>query len=149
MPMSMRWQLTIASDPHNLPFIAQFVRDAARAAGLHDDAIFAIELACDEACNNVIEHAYRRMDGSLHLTCSVHQADFIVEIQDQGQPFDPTSVRAPKRKRRPTDLPVGGLGIHLMRQLMDVVEYRFSSETGNHLTMTKRNVVPLSAQGEV
>ena len=146
--MSKRWQLTIASDLHNLPFIAQFVRDTGRAAGLNDDALFAIELACDEACNNVIEHAYRHTDGPLHLTCSVRQADFVIEIQDQGRPFDPTIVLPPKRLRRPADRPVGGLGIHLMRQLMDVVEYRFSPESGNHLMMVKRNVVPLSAPGE-
>ena len=68
-----RQQLTIASDLHNLPLIAQFVRNAGRAAGLNDDALFAIELACDEACNNVIEHAYRDAAGPLpvsytHLT---------------------------------------------------------------------------------
>ncbi len=146
--MSKRWQLTIASDLHNLPLIAQFVRDAGRAAGLDEGALFAVELACDEACNNVIEHAYRGAKGLLRIACSVSQADFVIEIQDNGHPFDLTVIRPPKRIRRPADLPVGGLGIHLIRTLMDTVEYRFSPETGNHLTMIKKGVVPLTTPGE-
>lgn len=143
--MNNDWQLTIASDLHNLPLIAQFVRNAGRAAGLNDDALFAIELACDEACNNVIEHAYRDAAGPLHIACSVRQADFIIQIQDQGRPFEPPIARPLNHLRRRANTPVGGLGIHLMRKLMDVVEYRFDTQFGNHLTMIKRQVVPISA----
>ncbi len=142
--MNNDWQLTIASDVRNLALISQFVRNAGRAAGLDDAAIFAVELACDEACNNVIEHAYRDASGPLRITCSINQADFIIQIQDQGRPFDPPTARPLQPRRQSADTPVGGLGIHLMRQLMDVVEYRFDEQTGNHLTMIKRQVAPAS-----
>ena len=146
--MSKRWQLKIASDLRHLPFVGQFVRESGRAAGLDEGDLFEVELACEEACNNVIEHAYRNAQGDIDITCTVTGSDFVIEIQDQGRPFDPTQFPPLGRRRRPGQVTIGGLGIHLMRELMDVISYRFDPTTGNHLTMIKRGAATRPAPGQ-
>ena len=64
--------LTVASDVANLEIIADFVIKAAQKAKLDEKDIFAIQVAVDEACTNVIEYAYGDAPGDIHLTCLTH-----------------------------------------------------------------------------
>jgi serine/threonine-protein kinase RsbW len=59
-------------------------------------------------------------------------------MRDFGKPFDPSKVKQPNLKADLSDRQIGGLGVYLMRKLMDDVSYQSNSETGNLLTMTKR-----------
>ena len=134
-------ELTIASDMANLPQVLEFVRNGCLAAGMSDDAAFACELATDEACTNVIEHAYRgRRDGVIRITWQRNDDAFIVRLHDRGKPFDPAKISKPPLNRKLEERTVGGLGLHFMRSVMDEVRFEFDKNTGNTLTMIKRVV---------
>jgi serine/threonine-protein kinase RsbW len=132
-------ELTVSSDLDGLPQVIDFVRQACMVAGLPDNAIFACELATDEACTNIIEHAYGgRSDGVIRVSCWTENGAFVVQFYDQGAAFDPTQIREPLLTEELAQRPLGGLGMHFMRSLMDEVRFEFDPVAGNVLTMTKR-----------
>lgn len=131
-------QLTVSSALHDLPLVINFVRRCCRTAGLSEDASFACELAADEACSNIMEHAYSgRSDGVIHVACWVAGQCFVLRFRDHGRTFDPARVQKPTLDADLLDRPVGKLGIHIMRSLMDDVRYEFDAVEGNTLTMSK------------
>lgn len=133
--------LVVSSSLDELPRVIEFVRQACLKAGLDDDTIFACELATDEACTNIIEHAYQgRQDGVIRVACQVSNTSFTVEFHDHGQPFDPDQVLPPNLSGDLADREIGGLGLHFMRRLMDEVRFEFDEQAGNTLVMTKRLV---------
>jgi len=114
------------------------VGEAAEAAGLDEDASFHCRLAVDEACTNIIEHAYGGEDiGSIEITCKIEPGVCSIEIVDYGKPFNPDTVPTPDPAASLEELQPGGIGLHLMRQIMDTVEFRFG-EGRNTLLMVKR-----------
>ncbi len=134
-------RLTVPGRFEYLAQIAEFVTRAAREAGLNDDDVFHVEMAVDEACSNVIEHAYAEFVGDIELTCAVPEAGRLdIVIHDHGLPFDPDSVPEPNVSdgAHLDAMQEGGLGLYFMRKLMDEVQFRFEPEHGNTLYMSKR-----------
>jgi anti-sigma regulatory factor (Ser/Thr protein kinase) len=120
----------------NLSVIADFISGSMSQFGIEADE-FEVQTAVDEACTNIIKYAYSGEGGIITLTCEVRDNDFVVTIRDRGKPFDPSTVPpsdlgADLDKRR-----IGGLGIYLMRKLMDDVSYSFDAKKGNTLVMRK------------
>lgn len=139
MGESTQFEATFRNDTAHLSEIRQFVRDKARAVGFPDESIDNIELAVDEACANIMEHAYPPgvLDPGLHLTI-LHEADrFTVVISDRGETFDPSKVKPPVMKEYISEYRVGGLGIYLMRTLMDQVDYHIQPGIKNEVRMVK------------
>jgi anti-sigma regulatory factor (Ser/Thr protein kinase) len=123
----------------NLDEIREFVGDGARRVGFSDKDIYAIQLAADEASSNIIEHAYAgTTGGKLEVELSVSANELKIIMRDHGKPFDPSSVPEPNVKADLSERKIGGLGMYLMRKLMDEVSYESSPENGNILTMIKR-----------
>jgi len=125
----------------DLPRIVEFVEDACEQAGVAPAARFDLQLAVEEACTNVIEHAYAGRGGDFSLEFDVRGPDVVITVRDRGEPFDPTSVPMPDRNLPLERRPIGGLGMYLMRQLMDEMHFSFGAD-GNVLEMVKRDVVP-------
>ena len=121
--------------------VCQFVVAGAEKSGFGIDELFQIELACDEACTNVIEHAYGGEEkGDIRVTWQFSGGAFTITIVDDGRPFDPDEIPAPKVPADPNDLDdlqIGGLGIHFMRKLMDEVQFHMDDRQGNRLIMIK------------
>ncbi len=118
--------------------IRDFVGDIARAGGFGDKDIYNIQLAADEAASNIIEHAYEGVsNGLLELSCEVKNGSIIIIMVDHGESFDPSAIPMPDLKADLSERKIGGLGIFLMRKLMDEVHYE-SKSPGNILTMIKR-----------
>ena len=143
--------LTVPGRYDQIQVICKFVSAGARDAGLVADVVFHLELCCDEASTNIIEHAYGAEDvGQITVTYEISGQEFRVTLRDNGRPFDPNTVPEPKLPREysePNDvalgdimdsLQVGGLGIHFMRKLMDEVHYSFNGKHGNTLVLVKR-----------
>jgi anti-sigma regulatory factor (Ser/Thr protein kinase) len=120
----------------NLSLIADFIAMAMRQIGTEEE-IYKVQTAVDEACTNIIQHGYSAKGGMIAISCELQGNDFVVTIRDRGKPFDPGSVPPPDLEADLNHRRVGGLGMYLMRKLMDDVSYDFDAEKGNKLTMRK------------
>jgi anti-sigma regulatory factor (Ser/Thr protein kinase) len=119
--------------------IREFVGDIARAGGFSDKDVYNIQLATDEAASNIIEHAYENIsDGILELSCGMEGDAIKIILIDRGESFDPSEVPLPDLKADLSERKIGGLGIFLMRKLMDEVHYEPKPDKSNVLTMIKR-----------
>lgn len=123
----------------SLDAIRQFIAESARQAGFSEKEAYAIQSATDEASANIIEHAYGgEGKGRIEIECAWSGDEFKIVIRDWGKPFNPARVPKPNLSDDLSRRKVGGLGMYLMRRLMDKVEYRSSPKGGNVLTMVKR-----------
>lgn len=137
--MDTEQTLTFPGRFDSLAAISEFVARAAEAAGLDARAVYQVELAVDEACSNIVEHAYGgEGHGDIEVTCRINSDGLTVMLRDYGRPFDPTGVAPPDLHASLEDRDLGGLGLYFMRQLMDEVHFEFTSDSGNLLTMVKR-----------
>lgn len=145
--MGKKQTLTVPGHYAGVKQICQFIAQGAEEAGLGETAVYHIELACDEASANIIEHAYGA-EGAGDIEISWHIANnfFVVTIHDNGRRFDPSQIPPPPSvKKLPQSdefdtIKVGGLGIHFMRQMMDEVTFSYDLQRGNKLIMKKRIV---------
>lgn len=131
------YELAVPAQFENLALIGDFIASVARRAGFDEKGVFNLQLACDEACTNVIEHAYSGRPGRIRIAVSVYADRIQIEVHDTGRPFDPSAVRAPDLEAPLERRETGGLGLHFMRSIMDEVRFEFG-EGGNRLTMVKR-----------
>jgi anti-anti-sigma factor len=120
-----------------LAAISEFVVTEARAAGLDEHAVWEVQLAVDEAATNVIQHSYKQVKGSLTVAVDCVDNEFLIQLNDRGKPFDPDNVPEPDLVSPLEERKTGGLGLYLMRKLMDRVEFTFH-DGENVLLMAKR-----------
>jgi serine/threonine-protein kinase RsbW len=119
--------------------IREFVGGVARQGGFSDKDVYNIQLATDEAASNMIEHSYENIqDGVIDLSCGMEGDQIRIVLIDYGEPFDPSAIPLPDLKADLSDRKIGGLGIFLMRKLMDEVHYEPKPDKSNVLTMIKR-----------
>ena len=123
----------------SLAGIRKFVSEAASNAGFDDKDIYAVELAVDEACSNIIEHAYGG-EGKGEIICTCNDINIGLEIilRDDGKRFDPEGVSPPDFSVELDKLEPHGAGLYLIRNMMDDVDFKFSKDAGNELRMVKR-----------
>ena len=132
------YNLTVTSELENLERIAQFIERVAEETGMDDESAYALQLSVDEACTNVMDYAYQGRRGQpVYIECQADDGQCTVVIRDCGRPFDPAAVPEPDLTSPLFRRQVGGLGIFLMRKLMDDVRFRFDAGRGNEVTMVK------------
>ena len=128
-----------SADFRNLDSIRAFVSEAAERAGFSGKDLYSVQLAADEACSNIIEHAYADVpDGEIEIACQTQAGQITIVIHDHGKEFDISKVRKPNLSRDLSEREVGGLGVYLIHKLMDEVHFESSKKHGNTLTMIKR-----------
>ena len=119
--------------------IREFVGDIARKGGFGEKDVYNIQLATDEAASNIIEHAYEGVtNGVLDLSCGMENDAIKIVLIDYGESFDPSVIPIPDLKADLSERKIGGLGIFLMRKLMDEVHYEPRADKSNVLSMIKR-----------
>ena len=102
------------------------------------EVVFNLQLALEECVTNVIMYAYpAEEEHTIKVTAELIQPELILTIEDSGIAFDPTQVSEADTSLSAEERPIGGLGIFLVRQLMDSVDYR-REEGKNLLTLKKR-----------
>jgi len=135
--MSQRYQMTRAAELESLSAFREFISDCCSRHNVPNETVFELKLAVDEACTNVIEHGYKGMDpGSIILSFRIEPDRILVSITDFGHVFEPSEAPKPDVESALEDRPLGGLGLYLIYQMMDNIDYQ-SSEDGNTLTFTK------------
>ena len=140
--------LSVSSPGHAryLAYIRALVCDSARAVGFDPDEVARIEMAVDEACTNVLKHAYapnsawQRQDRPPEIRIQIltdHPDLLIVEINDHGRGFDFAAYDPGVLAERTARMQTNGYGIAIMRRFMDEVTYHSSAEHGNTLRLVK------------
>jgi serine/threonine-protein kinase RsbW len=122
----------------NLGSFRDFVEAASDECGLHPDDLFALRLAMDEACSNIIEHGYAGLEtGSITLELEIDAGLAVLRITDFGHPFEPKAGPPPDLDAPLEERPIGGLGLFLIYSTMDSVDYN-SGPGGNTLILTRK-----------
>lgn len=125
-----------------LHLLSDCIADMLRLLEQMQDAemvIYNIQLAVHEACTNIVRHAYENKGEGrilITLTLSFDPPQLTIELQDTGKPFDAESYAPPDLD----DVPIGGMGIFLIRNLMDDVTYT-PVPGRNHWSLTKSLLV--------
>ena len=134
-----RFVLEVPSSTENLSMIRDFVSRIGRQARMDEQSISNLELAVDEACANVIEHAYGEDVGrEVIVRALIDEETLRISVIDTGKGFDPTTVIPPPVDSLVAGRRSGGLGIRLIRSLVDEVSYEITPGQKNELHMVKR-----------
>lgn len=133
----MFFKLTIHNDINEISRLAPFLDEVADAHGIAPDVAFKISLALDEAMANSINYAYPKDTvGVITLEVESEDGELIFRLIDEGIPFDPTQEGDVDTSLSVDERPIGGLGIFLIKQMMDSVSYEYVDRK-NILTLKK------------
>jgi anti-sigma regulatory factor (Ser/Thr protein kinase) len=127
-----------ASRMDDLGALTDFLDQACRKAGADDDMLFAVRLAVEEAFTNIVEHGYAERSGPVEVRVDADARGLTITLLDEAPPFDPADAPAPDLDSLLEDREPGGLGWHLVRQLMDEVKREPRAPHGNVLTLVKK-----------
>lgn len=129
-------ELRIPARPDRLSLVRALVKGAAEAAGCSSDLCDKLVIALNEACMNVIQHAYKGDEsGEMVLEILNNGSQLFFRLEDHAAPIDLDSVKP----RNLEELRPGGLGVHFIREIMDECEMgHLEKGAGNYLEMTKR-----------
>ncbi len=139
--MNTRYFIRIAAELKNLAEIRRFVEETASALGVDPAVIPGMLLAVDEAVSNIIAHGYQGQGGAVEIEVGRERDALVIRLRDEADPFDPTSVPPPDVTLPLEQRIPGGLGIHLIRQVVDEMTHRVTPQGGNELTLVKRGIV--------
>jgi serine/threonine-protein kinase RsbW len=137
--MERTFQLHVPSSTENLSMIRDFVGSIGERAGFSKGELVKLELAVDEACANVIEHAYGS-DGTREVTvkATIDPDTVQIRIVDTGRGFDPATIAEADLDSLIRQRKSGGLGMRLIKSIMDEVHYEIVPGQKNELAMMKR-----------
>lgn len=134
-------RLQMVSDPVYLSGAREMVASVSRRLGFSEEACGQIALAIDEALCNVIRHGYeRRRDGPIWLSLwplpgeNGHAGGLRIVVEDEAKQVDPAQIKS----RDLDEIRPGGLGVHIIRQVMDEVNFEKRERVGMRLTLVKR-----------
>ncbi|MBQ6746195.1 MAG: ATP-binding protein [Bacteroidaceae bacterium] len=133
----MQRTIELNNDIADIPQLSAFIDSFSEEAGLDFSLTMSLNLAMEEAVVNVMEYAYPEgTQGKVDISASVEGDDVIFVISDSGTAFDPTAKADVDVNQEVEDRPIGGLGIHLVRKIMDSVKYE-RIDGKNILTLQK------------
>lgn len=129
-------KLRFHADPNVLVTVRSQVREAASVVGCCSQVTSQLEIAVNEACNNIIQHAYKGdPSGEIVLEILNNGTDIIFRLTDFAKPADPARIKP----RDLSDIRPGGLGTHFMREIMDDCSFeQLADGSGNCLEMVKK-----------
>ena len=135
---TLQRSITLSNDVQEIPQLAQFVDEVCEAVGFGTSPTMSMNLAIEEAVVNVMEYAYPKGTKgyvSIEAVANAERLKFI--ISDSGTPFDPTAKGEVDITLSAEERPIGGLGIHMVRQIMDSINYE-RTDGKNVLTLRKK-----------
>jgi len=133
-----KYQLKIPSQSDNLSIIRDVVAKVASRVGFDTDEASKIELAVDEACTNVIKHAYANNSNQMiEVSIKIDQKKLIIIVADKGKGFNPDEIKLPDLNKSIKEGRKGGLGLCLIKTLMDKVEFEIKPGLKNQVKMIK------------
>ena len=128
-----------AGTHENLPHFLAFIEDVCARIDADQDTKYALRLAVEEVCTNLVVHGYRGMPaGPIEIAAHDGGDRVTLVIRDRSPPFDPTNAPPPDLTSDVEHRKPGGLGWHLVKQVMDEIDYAAGTTVGNVLTLVKR-----------
>jgi sigma-B regulation protein RsbU (phosphoserine phosphatase) len=138
--MKLQRSITLPNDIEEVPQLAAFVDEVCEIAGFDMSTTMSINLALEEAVVNVMSYAYPAGTvGNVNIEAVANDNRLKFIISDWGTPFDPTAEKEVDTTLSAEERPIGGLGIHLVRQIMDSINYE-RIDGKNVLTLRKKLV---------
>ena len=127
-------EIKLPSDPQFLKIIRSGISHISKICGFSNEESNAVTIAVDEAASNIIKHTYNGAKNELIVVnFRILEDRLEVVLRDFGKKVDPETIKS----RDLNEIRPGGLGVHLIKSTMDVVNYDNSFEVGNQLTMVK------------
>lgn len=134
----MEKSIVLANDISEIGKLSEFVEEIGCELSLSPDVIFNLNLVLEEAVVNVINYAYPKEEHqSIYLSAHLHEGSIVLVVTDTGKEFDPTLAPEVDITLSADERPIGGLGIFLIRQIMNEVRYE-RIDGKNILTLEKK-----------
>lgn len=138
--MSAKISLKILTEPKELEHIFSAVEDLAEKEGWPPDLVFRVNLTLEELGLNIMNHGHDEGTHEIEIELTSEDDALTIEIKDDGKPFDPlTDAPEPDLESSVGVRTPGGLGVHLVRTMMDELSYR-REQGKNHVTLVSRRV---------
>ena len=138
--MKLQRSITLPNDIEEVPQLAAFVDEVCEIVGFDMSTTMSLNLALEEAVVNVMSYAYPSgTTGNVNIEAMANDKRLKFVISDWGTPFDPTAEKEVDTTLSAEERPIGGLGIHLVRQIMDSINYE-RIDGMNVLTLRKKLV---------
>jgi serine/threonine-protein kinase RsbW len=135
-----KFKLKLPIETVNLEIVREFVARIAKNMEFSEENIHRIELAVDEASTNVMKHAYRNAKSNqkyLLIEVTAFKDRIEIDVIDTGKGFDPSNIQTPEMDVYLKKMKRGGLGLYLIKTLMDKVEYQIKTGVKNRVRMIK------------
>ena len=104
------------------------------------DELADVILAVDELATNSTQHGYQGRTGTIDVIVRRAGSDLVVVLRDRAPIFDPTTFPPPDLSLTLEERPIGGVGLHLVRNMVDDLRHRARPQGGNEITLVKRAV---------
>ena len=131
--------LTLPNDVQEVPQLATFVEEVCESHGVDMMTTMQLNLALEEAVVNVMTYGYPEgTKGYVDISVQAESDCLTFVISDSGQPFDPTTKGDVDTTLPAEQRSIGGLGIHLVKQLMDSIQYEYKD---GHNTLTLKKII--------
>ncbi|HEX9666264.1 MAG TPA: ATP-binding protein [Thermodesulfobacteriota bacterium] len=136
--MSKKISVELKNDLTEIVRMSQIIDEFCASNKLPPDTVFALNLSLEEILANVIAYGYDdHNEHVINVRMNLHQGQVYIEVEDDGKPFNPLEVDAPDIDKPLEERPIGGLGIHLVKNHMDSLQYKRKDER-NLLIMKKK-----------
>ena len=133
---SIKRSIILPNDVQEVPQLAAFVEEFCESCGVDMSTTMSLNLAIEEAVVNVMDYAYPAGTvGDVHVDAQCEDGQLTFVLRDKGTPFDPTKAENVDTTLSAEQRPIGGLGIHLVRTIMDEIEYSY---TDGQIVLTLR-----------
>jgi anti-sigma regulatory factor (Ser/Thr protein kinase) len=132
-------QIEIENDLSEMAKVREAVQQFSRKHHLNEEIIFVIDLCLEEFITNIIKYGYADQNRHvIQIRASLNDNCLLLEIRDDGQEFDPTKIPEPNLDAPLEERKIGGLGIHLVRNYVNSMEYR--REDGKNVITLKKDI---------
>jgi len=139
--MSKKISVELKNDLTEIVRMSQIIDEFCASNKLPPDTVFALNLSLEEILANVIAYGYDdHNEHVINVRMNLHQGQVYIEVEDDGKPFNPLEVDAPDIDKPLEERPIGGLGIHLVKNHMDSLQYKRKDE--RNLLIMKKNANP-------
>lgn len=138
----MQKKLRIKNDIHELSTMSHFLEEVGEELKLNTSLVMSLNLVVEEAVSNIIFYAYEKdtnIVDAVDLSVEREGSELIVRVEDHGLAFDPTAEEDPDITLSAEDRPVGGLGIFLIKKVMDEVSYQRSGD--RNIVIMKKKII--------